>query len=82
MEQNKTNRKTTESRTKGQRPMSREEFTGDRAALYKWGRILKALLAILEDKGITNKTEVMAKVYQQLNTSGQPIPDEDDTDRR
>lgn len=64
------------------RLMSRERATGNRDTLHKWGRMFNALLAILEDKGITSKAEVMAKVYEQLKASGQPIPDEDDTDRR
>jgi hypothetical protein len=38
--------------------------------LSKWGRMLNALLALLEEKGIANKDEVMMKVYERLRDSG------------
>jgi hypothetical protein len=39
-------------------------------SLAKWGRMLNALLALLEEKGIASKDEVTMKVYERLRDSG------------
>jgi len=38
--------------------------------LNKWGRLLNSLIADLEDKGITSRSELMLKVYERLKDSG------------
>ena len=47
----------------------REAVAQEGCALRKWGRMLNALLAILEEKQITCKDDVMAKVYEKLDDS-------------
>ena len=39
-------------------------------ALCKWGRMLNALIALLEEKNITNKDEILMKVYERWRDSG------------
>ena len=48
----------------------REKVRQDGYALSKWGRMLNALLALLEEKGIASKDEVTMKVYERLRDSG------------
>jgi hypothetical protein len=49
-----------------------EELRHQRQALCKWGRMLNALIALLEDKGVTSKGEVLIQVYERLNGSARP----------
>jgi len=39
-------------------------------ALCKWGRMLNALIVVLEQKRITDKDEIMMKVYERWRDSG------------
>ena len=39
-------------------------------ALRKWGRMLNALIALLEERGIVTKDEALIKVYERLKDSG------------
>ena len=48
----------------------REKVRQQGFALCKWGRMLNALIAVLEDKDIAGKDEVMMKVYERLRDSG------------
>jgi len=45
----------------------REMAGHDRQAVQKWGRMLNALIEVLAEKDVTDKAEVMAKVYERLN---------------
>jgi hypothetical protein len=48
----------------------REKLRDHGYTLAKWGRMLNALLDLLEEKGIASKDEVMMKVYARLRDSG------------
>ena len=48
----------------------REKVRQNGQTLSKWGRMLNALLVLLEEKGITSKDEVTMKVYERLRDSG------------
>jgi len=48
----------------------REKLRDHGHTLAKWGRMLNALLDLLEEKGIASKDEVLAKVYERLRDSG------------
>jgi len=39
-------------------------------ALAKWGRMLNALIALLEAQGVLTKQDIMLKVYERLRGSG------------
>ena len=36
----------------------------------KWGRLLASLVAVLDEKKVTSKGELMAKTYERLQDSG------------
>ena len=38
--------------------------------LAKWGRMLNALVAVLDEKGILTKQDIMLAVYERLRGSG------------
>jgi len=48
----------------------REKLRDHGYTLAKWGRMLNALLDLLEEKGIASKDEVLVKVYERLRDSG------------
>jgi len=48
----------------------RQELRAHGHTLSKWGRMLNALLALLEEKGIASKDEVLMKAYERLRDSG------------
>ncbi len=48
----------------------RERARQDGCTLRKWARMLNVLVALLEDKGIASKDEVMLNVYERLRDSG------------
>jgi len=56
-----------EERLSAEMDSLREQVVRDRATLCKWGRMLNALLAVLGEKDVASKGEVMAKVYERLD---------------
>ena len=49
----------------------REEVKQQSYALAKWGRMQNTLLAVLKEKGIITKAEIMEQLYRHLRDSGQ-----------